>query len=564
MHGPYLMPRPDAPPPGTGFMPARGRLGRWRDRAAVALMMRVFRTALPALNQARAELGLPPVRDLADVINAASRVLVCTSPGYDFAAGAVPVNVRYVGPQLDDDPDDTAGETWDDPGGRPLVLVGLSSTVMSHEQELLQRAAEALGQLPVRGLVTTGPAVNPAAIRAPANVSVRRWVRHADVLPYCSAVLTHGGHGTVIKALAAGVPLVVAPLGRDQPDNAARVVHAGAGLWVSKKAGVPALRDAIARTLDEPRYRAAARRMAATLAAERDEALVVDELERAALEGPALEAQPCHIRLPAIRHGGDQIGEKDMTRIAVAGATGRVGRHVVDVLNEGGHDVVAISRSNGVDVITGDGLAAALEGVEVVIDTSTGPSAEQGPATEFFLTATRNLEEEGVKAGVRRLVLVSIIGVDRSSGGYGAAKLAQERAVLAGPIPGRILRAAQFDEFVEVLMGWGGRATWFTCRRCAPRSSRPGPWPRRSWTWPCPRSRRARSPPRSPARARNTSRTWPSWSRPSAASRSRSRRSATRPTRTTRSTPTAACCPARTPRWPARPSPSGWKLTDRC
>jgi MGT family glycosyltransferase len=288
MHGPYLMPRPDAPPPGTGFMPARGRLGNWRDRAAAAVIARVFRTALPALNQARAELGLPPVRDLADVMSAASRVLVCTSPGYDFAAGAVPVNVRYVGPQLDDDPDDPASQTWDDPGGRPLVLVGLSSTVMSHQQELLQRAAEALGQLPVRGLVTTGPAVNPAAIRAPANVSVRRWVRHADVLPYCSAVLTHGGHGTVMKALAAGVPLVVAPLGRDQPDNAARVVHAGAGLWVSKKAGVPALRDAITRTLDEPRYRAAARQMAATLAAERDEGLVVDELERAALEGKAM------------------------------------------------------------------------------------------------------------------------------------------------------------------------------------------------------------------------------------------------------------------------------------
>lgn len=283
MHGPYLMPRPDAPPPGTGFMPARGRLGNWRDRAAAAVIARVFRTALPALNQARAELGLPPVRDLADVMSAASRVLVCTSPGYDFAAGAVPVNVRYVGPQLDD----ASAGTWDDPGGHPLVLVGLSSTVMSHEQELLQRAAEALGQLPVRGLVTTGPAVNPAAISVPANVSVRRWVRHADVLPYCSAVLTHGGHGTVMKALAAGVPLVVAPLGRDQPDNAARVVHAGAGLWVSKKAGVPALRDAIARTLDEPRYRAAARRMAATLAAERDEGLVVDELERAALSHPA-------------------------------------------------------------------------------------------------------------------------------------------------------------------------------------------------------------------------------------------------------------------------------------
>ena len=108
------------------------------------------------------------------------------------------------------------------------------------------------------------------------------------MLPYCSAVLTHGGHGTVIKALAAGVPLVVAPLGRDQPDNAARVVHAGAGLRVSRKASAADLRNALGRVLDEPRYRIAARRMAATLAAERDEGLVVDELERAALEGTAM------------------------------------------------------------------------------------------------------------------------------------------------------------------------------------------------------------------------------------------------------------------------------------
>jgi uncharacterized protein YbjT (DUF2867 family) len=144
-----------------------------------------------------------------------------------------------------------------------------------------------------------------------------------------------------------------------------------------------------------------------------------------------------------------------MARIAVAGATGRVGRHVVDVLRGGGHDVVPISRSNGVDVITGDGLAAALEGAQIVIDTSTGPSAEQGPATEFFTTATRNLGDAGEKAGVRRLVVVSIIGTDKATAGYGAAKVAHEQAALAGPIPARILRAAQFHEFVDVLMGWG-------------------------------------------------------------------------------------------------------------
>jgi uncharacterized protein YbjT (DUF2867 family) len=143
-----------------------------------------------------------------------------------------------------------------------------------------------------------------------------------------------------------------------------------------------------------------------------------------------------------------------MARIAVAGATGRVGRHVVDVLAADGHDVVAISRSSGVDVITGDGLAAALTGMDAIIDTATSPSAEQGPATEFFTTAARNLHEAGSRAGVQRLVVVSIIGTDRFTGGYGAAKVAHEQAARAGPIPARILRAAQFFEFVDVLMSW--------------------------------------------------------------------------------------------------------------
>jgi len=102
------------------------------------------------------------------------------------------------------------------------------------------------------------------------------------VLPYCSAVVTHGGHGTVLKALAAGVPLVIAPLGRDQPDNAARVIHAGAGLRVRRTADSATLQRAILRVLDDRRYQDAARRVAEILAAERDDELVIDELERAA------------------------------------------------------------------------------------------------------------------------------------------------------------------------------------------------------------------------------------------------------------------------------------------
>jgi uncharacterized protein YbjT (DUF2867 family) len=142
-------------------------------------------------------------------------------------------------------------------------------------------------------------------------------------------------------------------------------------------------------------------------------------------------------------------------KIAVAGATGRVGHHLVDVLEARGRDVVAISRSSGVDVITGSGLADALAGVECVIDVATGPSPEQEAATEFFTTAARNLHDAGNRAGVERMIAVSIIGCDQYQAGYGAAKVAHEHAVLAGPIPARVLRAAQFHEFVALLVDWG-------------------------------------------------------------------------------------------------------------
>jgi uncharacterized protein YbjT (DUF2867 family) len=142
-------------------------------------------------------------------------------------------------------------------------------------------------------------------------------------------------------------------------------------------------------------------------------------------------------------------------KIAVAGATGRVGRHVVDVLETRGHDVVAMSRSSGVDVISGDGLAQALRDVDCIIDTATGSSSEQQAATEFFTTAARNLHEAGERAGVQRIVGVSIIGCDRFSAGYNAAKVAHEQALLAGPIPTRVLRAAQFHELVEQMVDWG-------------------------------------------------------------------------------------------------------------
>ena len=140
--------------------------------------------------------------------------------------------------------------------------------------------------------------------------------------------------------------------------------------------------------------------------------------------------------------------------IAVAGATGRLGQHLVEVLQERGHGVVPISRTHGIDLITAVGLEQALTGVDCIIDAATGPSPDEAEATSFFTTASRNLHEAGHAAGVSRMLVVSIVGIDRWSDGYGKAKLVHEDIALAGPVPTRILRATQFHEFVGQLLDW--------------------------------------------------------------------------------------------------------------
>jgi uncharacterized protein YbjT (DUF2867 family) len=146
--------------------------------------------------------------------------------------------------------------------------------------------------------------------------------------------------------------------------------------------------------------------------------------------------------------------ESRSQKIAVTGATGRVGSHLVEILEQRGHEVVPIARSKGVDVVTGEGLDKALAGVETIIDTATGPSPDKDEATEFFTASALNLQRAGSEAGAKRIVLVSIIGIDKFEGGYNAAKVAQEQALLEGPLPVRIVRAAQFHEFVDDLVGW--------------------------------------------------------------------------------------------------------------
>ncbi|MBF6077539.1 NAD(P)H-binding protein [Nocardia beijingensis] len=144
-------------------------------------------------------------------------------------------------------------------------------------------------------------------------------------------------------------------------------------------------------------------------------------------------------------------------RIAVVGAGGRIGREVTDVLEAQGHEVVGISRSAGVDVHAGNGLAGALGGVDVVVDAVNATTTETEAVTDFFRTVAGNVQREAAAAGVRRIVLVSIIGIDRFTAGHYAGKSAHEHAYLKGPVPVRILRAAQFHEFTEMMLDWTTR-----------------------------------------------------------------------------------------------------------
>jgi MGT family glycosyltransferase len=245
----YPLPAKGMPPFGIGLGPARTFIGRWRDRALNALAERLWNKGLTGLNTLRSQYGLPPLVNLLDQLRRARRQLVLTSADFDLP-GTLPANARYVGPVLDD-PAWAADGSWTPPPGHdPLVLVAMSSTYQDQIASL-QRVIDALGMLPVRAVVTTGPALDLWALQPRANVTVVPSAPHRKVLQQAALVVTHGGHGTVIKALAAGVPMVVLPHGRDQSDVAARVMSRGAGL-VLKRSARPGVIDS---------YRVAARQL---------------------------------------------------------------------------------------------------------------------------------------------------------------------------------------------------------------------------------------------------------------------------------------------------------------
>jgi uncharacterized protein YbjT (DUF2867 family) len=136
-------------------------------------------------------------------------------------------------------------------------------------------------------------------------------------------------------------------------------------------------------------------------------------------------------------------------KIVVIGGSGLIGSKLVSTLRHRGHEVLAASPDSGVNTLTGEGLAEALAGAQVVVDVSNSPSFEDAAVLKFFQTSTGNLLAAAARAGVRHHVALSIVGTDRlPDSGYLRAKLAQENLIKAGPVPYTILRSTQFFEFI--------------------------------------------------------------------------------------------------------------------
>ncbi len=284
----WIMPARGTPPIGPGFAPARSVLGRGRDAAMLAVVNRLFAKGLPSINGVRAEYGLNPLTSFYDQGLSVDRIVVLTSPEFDYASATVPSNVSYVGPILDD-PEWT--EPWEPPWAdddqRPLVLVGFSTTYQD-QGPILRRVVEALSTLPVRAVVTLGQMLDPAEVGSSANVAVAASVPHRSVLPHASLVISHCGHGTTIKALAAGVPLVCIPMGRDQNDTAARVVEAGAGIRLRTNASAARIGTAVSQVLGDDRFRDNATRLATAIREGRRTKDLVSVIETATGASPAV------------------------------------------------------------------------------------------------------------------------------------------------------------------------------------------------------------------------------------------------------------------------------------
>jgi UDP:flavonoid glycosyltransferase YjiC (YdhE family) len=220
-----------------------------------------------------------------DLIDAGQPVLAVTLPGLDTGHG----DVVHTGPVVEGVPRESRADA-----AEILVLASLSTFAFRGLLPTWQRLLDAVDGLGVRVIATTGPGVDPQALRVPSNVELHRWLPHADVLPGVSLVLGHGGHATTMAALAHDVPLLVLPVDSktDQPFIGRAVQHAGAGRWVSRRSSPARIRGAIADLLADRAYADAAARLGAQIRAMRGAANAADRIEAVVRNGAGAPGRP--------------------------------------------------------------------------------------------------------------------------------------------------------------------------------------------------------------------------------------------------------------------------------
>jgi MGT family glycosyltransferase len=289
---------PGIPPLGPGLAPATTPEEEALHAEIAASTFTLLDRYLPQLNAARARFGLPPLAHSWNQPLAGERFLIAASPQFDFPARHLPARFAYVGPQLDDN---GWSQPWRDPfpagDPRPLVLVAFSTTFQDHAG-VLQNVIDALATLPVRAVVTLGGVIGAEELSPPGNVRLLESAPHREVMREARLVVTHGGHGTVMKALLAGLPLLILPHGRDQADNAVRVTTRGAGLSLGKSASAAAIAAALSRLLDEETYARSAQTLGEAIRAADDPQAIVAMCEALA-EGPVTDPVAGDMLMPS-------------------------------------------------------------------------------------------------------------------------------------------------------------------------------------------------------------------------------------------------------------------------
>lgn len=250
---PHVLPTPEPgfPPYSMGARLPRTRLGALAWRTLDPLLMAGLKRGRDELNGARERLGLPPIDELHGGLSR-QLTMVATFPQLEYPRASWGTWHRVVGPLMWEQP---YAEVEPPPGDDPLVLVA-PSTSQDPDQKMLRAALDGLAREPVRVLATYNRRLPPEPIEVPPNARLVEWVSYAKTMPMCDVVVCHAGHGTVVRSLASGVPLVACPAAGDMGENASRIGWACLGVPLPRRlVTARGVRLAVKRVVADPAFK---------------------------------------------------------------------------------------------------------------------------------------------------------------------------------------------------------------------------------------------------------------------------------------------------------------------